>query len=476
MNSSEPKYNQKWNSLPIRPELKGLINYASPMPVRPAIPAQITYLLLKQLLENEWLPRPQIATQQFIKLRALLQFAEQQCPFYTDRIRSCGLNPTEMKSLDDFSRMPLLTRKDLQDSFDFLRARTLPKGTREAGEIATTGSTASPVKVLLTSTTAAFWNACCMRDFIWSDLDPKGKLLSLRYFPKIPQIARTPQGHESPDWGAPVTYLFSTGPSLLMDVCTDLENQLGLILRADPDYILSYPTNLELLGQMLSQSGQKLTRLKQICTIGEVLPDLVRQSIESLFSARVWDLYSAREVGYIASQCPSGFGYHVHDENVLVEILDDDGHPCIPGQPGKVVVTSLMNYRLPLIRYDIGDYAATIEGPCPCGRNLSRLSHIIGRQRGQLIRADGRIMFTHYLNSEIRKAGAIRQFQVIQHERDRIEVIVVPMPDFGAEQEQRILETFQNEFRCPIRVTVTRVPYIERSPGGKYLDFVCKAK
>jgi phenylacetate-CoA ligase len=431
---------------------------------------------VKQLLENEWLPRPQIAAQQFIKLRALLQFAEQQCPFYTDRIRSCGLNPTEMKSLDDFGRMPLLTRTDLQDNFDFMRARTLPKDTREAGEIMTTGSTASPVKVLLTSKSVAFWNACCMRDFIWSDLDPRGKLLSLRYFPKMPQTAQTPQGHESPDWGPPITYLFSTGPCFLMDVCMDLENQLALLLRTDPDYILTYPTNLELLGQVLSQSGQKLTRLKQICTIGEVLPDVVRQNIGSLFSTHVWDLYSAREVGYIASQCPGGFGYHVHDENVLVEVLDDDGHPCIAGQPGKVVVTSLMNYGLPLIRYEIGDYAVTIEGPCPCGRNLSRLSHIIGRQRGQLIRPDGRIMFSHYLNSGIRKAGAIRQFQVIQHERDRIEVIIVPMPGFGAEQERRIFETFQSEFGCPIRVTVTCVPYIERAPGGKYLDFVCKTK
>jgi phenylacetate-CoA ligase len=476
MNSSEPKYDRKWHSLPVRPELKGLTNFASPFPIGPSIRAQNTYLLVNQLLESEWLPRPQIVAEQLRQLRALLQFAKQQCLFYTDRIRSCGLNPAAITSLDDFRRMPLLTRTDLQDNFDLLRARTLPADTRDAGEMTTTGSTASPVKVLLTSKTVAFWNACCMRDFIWSDLDPKGKLVSLRYFPRGPQKARTPEGHESPDWGAPITYLFSTGPSLLMDVCTDLQVQLSLLLRADPDYILSYPSNLELLGQMLSKSGQKLTRLKCICSIGEILPDLVRQNIERLFSARVWDLYSAREVGYIASQCPSGHGYHVYDENVLVEILDDDGHPCSPGQPGRVVVTSLMNYGLPLIRYEIGDYAATIADPCPCGRNLSRLSHIIGRQRGQLIRPDGGIVFSYYLNSAIRRVGAIRQFQVIQHERDRIEVIVVPMAGFGAEQERQILETFQREFGCPIRVTVTRVPHIERAPGGKYLDFVCMTK
>jgi phenylacetate-CoA ligase len=157
-------------------------------------------------------------------------------------------------------------------------------------------------------------------------------------------------------------------------------------------------------------------------------------------------------------------------------VVDEDGRPCPPGESGKVILTGLVHYGVPLIRYDVGDYAVAMEEPCPCGRGLSRLSHVIGRQRGQLLRPDGRVMFSSALSVAVRDVGAIRQFQVIQHERDRVEVLVVPMNGFGEEQEKGIAEAFDREFGCPMNVTVTRVSRIERTPGGKYLDFVCKAK
>ena len=80
-------------------------------------------------------------------------------------------------------------------------------------------------------------------------------------------------------------------------------------------------------------------------------------------------MYSSQEVGYIALQCPENESYHIQAENVLVEILDDDGLPCEPGEVGRVVVTALHNLATPLLRYDIGDYAE-VGSPCSCGRRV----------------------------------------------------------------------------------------------------------
>ncbi|NOZ22581.1 MAG: phenylacetate--CoA ligase family protein [Planctomycetes bacterium] len=474
MGVNDGAQDRKWRALPPATELRGLSGYAFPAVPNPEIVT--TYLLVNQLLGNEWRPRGEVASQQLVQLRMLLRFVEQQCPFYADRMRSCGLNAASLKSLDDFRRMPLLTRKDLQDSADLIRPRSLPSGTRKTKELSTSGSTSSPVRVQSTSVTAALWFACCVRDFIWANVDPQATLVSLRHFSDSFTAARTPEGSKISTWGPPMSQIFATGSSFVMDVGMDPDTQLALLLRTDPEYVLSYPSNLDLLGTMLAERGARLSRLKQIHTIGEVLPDPVRRKIQDVFQARVWDLYSSVEVGYIASQCPSGHGYHVYDENVLVEVVDDDGRPCPSGESGRVVLTGLVHYGTPLIRYDVGDYAVALDEPCPCGRGLSRLSHIIGRQRGQLVRPDGGIMFSSRLSVAIRDAGAIRQFQVIQHERDRVEVIVVPMDGFGAGQEKRIAEAFQREFGCPVKVSVTRVQRIERTPGGKYLDFVCKAK
>lgn len=473
MRSNDPLHDRKWRALPADLEFRGLPGYI--FPAIPTAATLCTHALVNQLLANEWRPRDQIVARQIAQLRNLLLFAQQQCPFYADRIRSSGLNPTALKRLEDFRRLPLLTRRDLQDSFDLIRARSLPHGTTSAGELSTSGSISSPVRVLPTSVSAAVWKACCVRDHIWAGADPNGTLVSIRHFPDDLRAARTPEGHRLPTWGGATSEIFATGPSTLMDVGMDPEAQLALLVKTDPHYILSYPSNLDLLGRMLAERKAALPRLKQVFTIGEVLPDHLRRSLQDRYRAGVWDLYSSVEVGYIASQCPSGHGYHVHEENVLLETLTDDGRPCAPGEAGRVVVTGLVHYRLPLIRYDIGDYAVPMAEPCPCGRNLLRLSHIIGRQRGQLIRPDGRVMFSSNLSVAIRDAGELRQFQVIQHERDRVEVIVVPMDGFGAEQEKKIVEAFQREFGCPVRVAITKVARIERTPGGKYLDFVCKA-
>ena len=83
----------------------------------------------------------------------------------------------------------------------------------------------------------------------------------------------------------------------------------------------------------------------------------------------------------MASVCPEGGRYHIHCENVLVEILDDAGKVCAPGTVGHLIVTSLNNRIMPLIRYDTGDLAEAVDGPCPCGRTLPAFQRIHGRYR-----------------------------------------------------------------------------------------------
>ena len=80
-------------------------------------------------------------------------------------------------------------------------------------------------------------------------------------------------------------------------------------------------------------------------------------------------MYSCEEAGYIALQCPQAEHYHCQSESVLVEVLDDEGRPCTPGQVGKVVLTALHNFAMPLIRYENQDYAE-VGPPCACGRGL----------------------------------------------------------------------------------------------------------
>ncbi len=428
------------------------------------------------LLQNEWRPRSEIAARQLEQLRVLLRLAGKQSPFYADRFRNVGFSPEDVTSLADLRALPLLTRRDLQDRFEEIKVRELPAGTTALGELPTSGSTAAPVKVVASSTSQLMWHACWTRDKVWAGADLRGTLVAIRRFLKGPPDLYTDQGMRLDDWSGLPGRVFVTGPAYLMDIGQDLSPQAAMLLRVNPDYFLSFPTNLESLGRILADKREGLTRLKLVQTIGELLPSDARDTIEEAFGAPVHDLYSCVEAGYIASQCPSGSGYHVHEENVLLEVIDEEGRPCPPGALGRIVLTSLVNLAFPVIRYDVGDYAILADGPCPCGRNLLGLREVIGRKRGQILMPDGGIRYSGHMTAVVRLNEAVRQFKVIQHERTRFEVILVARESFGPEDEERIREYFGSFLGVPVDVSFTLVDHIERTPGGKYLSFVCKAE
>ena len=99
-------------------------------------------------------------------------------------------------------------------------------------------------------------------------------------------------------------------------------------------------------------------------------------------------MYSAAEAGYLALQCPQQEHYHIQSESALVEVLDEAGNPCRPGETGTMVVTPLHNFAMPLIRYAIGDIAE-VGAPCACGRGLPVLARLLGRVRQMLVLPSG---------------------------------------------------------------------------------------
>src|SRR5262249_5890041 len=192
----------------------------------------------------------------------------------------------------------------------------------------------------------------------WCGLDSRGSLAVIR---GLSSSGGDPQallaGTQQPFWSQQLHAVVETGPSFIMDVHQEPRRQLQWLVRGNPDYLPSYPPNLELLASLLVESGQRLPNLRAILSIGETLTEETRGRIEAGFGVPVKNTYSCVEAGYLASPCPEGHGLHVHAENVLLEVLDDDGQPCPPGQAGRGVLTTLHNFLTPFIRYEIGDAA-----------------------------------------------------------------------------------------------------------------------
>lgn len=200
----------------------------------------------------------------------------------------------------------------------------------------------------------------------------------------------------------------------------------------------------------------------------------LRQLTREVLGKPIIDNYTSGECGYMALQCPACEQYHVQSEVVFLEVLDENDRPCAPGQIGRVIVTPLHNFAMPLLRYAVGDEAEP-GLPCACGRGLPVLRRIVGRTIDYLLCPSGekrRVNFRYSLAA----ITAIREYQVAQIDLDRIEVrLVTARPLTGAE-EARVLAMMAGEFGDEFRIKLVYPASIVRTQAGKLRTFISELK
>lgn len=442
-----------------------------PGTVWPALPAgEVSQLwaAYQELDRSQWFGCRELEDLQLQQLRALLHHCAREVPYYYRLFAEMGLSADRIQDLTEFRRLPLLTRQLYQANFADLQARRLPADMTVAGGSFTSGTNGVPIKVLKTNRDGLWWSAFYLRDLEWSGLDPRGRLAAIRLLATSPaDLPRAMAGFAVPYWVPFGPMLVDMGTSYGMDIRQDPRRQLEWLRKVDPDYLLSMPSNLDFLGSLVQESGQSLPKLRAIQAVGEPLSAEIRQHIETAFGVPVHNLYSTTETGYVASPCPLGHGLHVHAENVLAEVLDDDGRPCQPGQTGRLVITSLNNFVTPFLRYDILDEVTLSAGPCPCGRGLPLWTHVDGRRFPLLHLPGGRRKSVIGITMGIRKLGGVHQFQVIQRTVDHTILRVVPDKTWSPDHADRLRRLVQTEFESAIHVDVEEKPFLERPPGGK---------
>jgi phenylacetate-CoA ligase len=331
----------------------------------------------------------------------------------------------------------------------------------------TSGSTGEPVLVRRTAHSQLDWLATTMREHLWHDRSFLAPFCAIRA--NIPKLTRLE------NWGAPASLLRKTGPALGIPITTDIETQIALILDFKPQTLLIYPSNLAALAQHCTAHGIAIPSLKKILTIGETLSLDIRTHTERAFGADVSDMYSSQEAGNIALQCPQSGLYHVMAENLIVEILNEDGVAAGEGKAGRVVLTDLNNFATPLIRYDIGDYAEA--GPsCSCGRGLPTLKRILGRERNLILMPDGSRHWPLVGFHKFREIAPVIQYQMIQQDREHVELRLVVERPLTGQEENNLATHVQTSLGHPFSLSISyfdgRIPV---GPSGKFEEFVCRA-
>ncbi|MFN9123856.1 MAG: phenylacetate--CoA ligase family protein [bacterium] len=450
--------------LPVRSAIDGI--------AWPAVPDQAGEALLAMLWQMERSERfapARLRSLQMVQVRALLRHAAAHVPFYADLWAGLGRERLGFDPAVDtltpkrFSALPVVTREMIRGAGEAAFSKTVPQAHGAVQTSLTAGTTGAPLHFRTTGLTQFMWRAFSLRDHLWHRRDLTGKLAMIR---------STPGGRaEAPDWDRAASALCSTGPAVGLPVEHDIVEQVAWLVEQNPHSLITHPGNLYALAGWFSGHGLKLPRLRDIRTVSERVTPEQRAACRAAFGRPLVDSYSTRELGYLALQCPRHEHYHVQEEGVLLELLDEGGQPVPRGRAGRVVVTSLHNFAMPFVRYDTGDYAIA-GAACDCGRGLAVLDRIVGRGRNLISMPDGSRRWPGCELISLDVVPGIRQHQFVQTALDRVELRLVADQPLGAADQASLAAVVRERLGQGLELAVVRVDHLPRSADGGSEAFV----
>jgi len=406
--------------------------------LEPAILRQSTEALAKPL---SW-PRARIVAHQETSLRQTLRHAANKSPYFRDVIgrlvetdAPLGAYPTMGKSIlmAEFDRIvtdPRLTRAMVEDH----------AGSRNCGQlllneyrVLATGGSSGQRGVFVYDRKS--WETVSGTIGRWNRLS--GALPTAR----VVGIGAPSPVHLSNRFYAEIRVTNPEAPRL--SVVTPIEEIVDSLNRYQPDIISTYPSLIRRLAEE-QVAGRLRISPATMRSVAEALSPDVRELARVAWNIQLINGYSSTEVPGIASECLAHEGLHLSEDTLILEIVDDDLQPVLPGRPGsKALITSFLKNTIPIIRYEFSDILTAIEGPCACGCQFRRIKDVEGRREEMLytLTSDGKRIEVHaprFWFHLVRVPG-IRHYQFAQLPKG-IAIRVVPEPSHDADSAKAAVE------------------------------------
>ena len=257
-------------------------------------------------------------------------------------------------------------------------------------------------------------------------------------------------------------------PAAIMDEET-IVHYLHLLQEKKPTMIRAFTSPLYEVARVALDMNLYCP-IKGIVTTGEPLYAHQRQVIEKAFDCRVFDSYRSREAGPLAQECEVHNGLHINAESLFVEVVSPEDQDSYDQGVGEIVITDLLNFGMPLIRYKMGDMGVISKRRCSCGRGLPLLEKVTGRSADMLRTPDGKQItagsLVLYLVDEA--PGSLGQVQIIQDKHDHLLIRMTPYPPPTEEIKEYQKQTVRRLFGADMKVSFEIVEEIPRGKSGKY--------
>lgn len=401
-------------------------------------------------LINEYTPLSTLKTLRMVRLKKLISNAKRQIPFYADLYRSSDIDLSKPFSEEDLKKLPIITKKDLREFANSEYATNIPSWRKR--EVTTSGSTGEPFHFFLDNAYSAEMVAMGNRIWRWARADVnKTKILcapesAKRYYPNLIHFP-----HSS--------------------LRSNLRKNLDIIRSSGADLIFGTPVMAFDFLRLFIEAGISIHFEKAILGGHKVTPG-IREYLLLNFGCEVFEFYAAAEVRMIGIECEKHTGLHIQEENVVVEIVDENGIPLPPGRVGKIVVTSLSNEIMPFIRYKLGDLGQILSRPCSC-RRTSRLIQVQGRTNEPLLLSpNGNSVAPSTLRDILDPFFAyFYRYQLIQKSRTDFLLKIVPTASYTKKVGERATAELKKEIGNA-SISLEAVAEIFPLSSGKLQNFI----
>ncbi|HXD37977.1 MAG TPA: phenylacetate--CoA ligase family protein [Rhodanobacter sp.] len=417
-----------------------------------------TLAWLAEYQRDQWLAPERIAELQWQRLKRLLEHCHREVPYYQRRWRELGVVPADIRSLDDYAKLPLLTKADIRANFEELQAdswrgRLLTK--------ATGGSTGEPMRFGYTRESNDRRTAVMWRGYEWAG-SRMGRRTLFLWGGAVGEPTRT---HQLKD--AIYNRLFARHVlnSFHMTEANMVE-YADAIDRYRPEIIVAYVGPLVRLAQWLIANKRSIWRPRGIIGAAEALHEFQREIIEQAFGAPAFNTYGCREFMLIAAECEKRQGLHVNADHLVVELHKPHDAPA-DTHTGEVVITDLFNYGMPFLRYANGDMATAATGACSCGRGLPLLSRVDGRVLDAIRTPSGHVLPGEFFPHMLKDVPGVQRFQLVQRQLDRLDLAIVRGADFDEASLAYIRREVAKVLGGSVELDCRFVDDIPLTPSGK---------
>jgi phenylacetate-CoA ligase len=459
---------------------------------------QTAYLVAASHLERRvpWWRMGRIEWLQRRRVRAAIEYAYANVPFYRRALDDQGLTPRDFVSARDLERLPLIDGSMLAVNPDDFTAQRYRHEGREVFN--TSGSTTGVRKricwdhgslmrrfargerdrIVIIRLADERWTATMLREFITSE--PARTLASrllrvdseahqrLQILPAgfSSRTMRTIGGERSLIPRRPLHY-HHLSPAAPFEVAA------AQIRALKPRVVYSFGSYAEQFLRHLADRRAKIPMPRVWVYLGDMISEAARELADEL-GCRLYSVYGAMEAGTIGFQCERREGFHLNVDLCALRVVDAEGRTLPPGEPGEIVISSLDNRATVLLNYRIGDRAVLAEQPCPCGRSLPLLSSFEGRRSEMIHLLDGRavssLMLEGLFRVELRRT---LQAQIEQLRPGELRWHIVPFASADREELRREFATRAAQTLGPgTTVTIEFTEGIARTSQGKFLRAV----